>query len=521
MRTDFSDRFRNRLVGTLKEYDPNQPRDRGGRWSQIRGGGAGPEEDIAPAKRLPMSWIPSHVTDVSEAIQKAGGRPLLVGGCVRDALMDIRAKDYDLEVYGLAPDKLEAVLSKLGKVDAVGKSFGILKLTLDDVDLDVSVPRRESKIGAGHKGFLPKPDPSMTITEASRRRDYTMNSLAMDPFTGDVYDPFGGIKDIKDRVIRVTDPATFPDDPLRILRGAQFAARFGMEIDEPTKKLCRDIRMTLHELPASRVGGEWEKLLFKSDRPSVGLQAMRDLGVLETLHPDIEKLAGTVQDKKWHPEGDVFEHTKLVLDEAVKQSKDLSKQDKRDVLYAALMHDISKPETTEVQPDGRTTSHGHEKAGEKKARPILVDQFGLDHATADRASSLVGNHLAPMMLYQRRDEISDSAIRRLAKRIAPASIEGLAALSRADNFGRTSSKALARKSPEVDWLLSRAKELEVDKEPLKPILMGRHLISSGLMKPGPAMGRVLGDVFEMQMDGKVKNEAEAMAAARSLLEETA
>ena len=521
MRTDFSDRFHRGLLSTLKEYDPNQPRDRRGRWSKIRGAGAGAEEDVKPAKRLPMSWIPPHVTEVSSAIRKAGGRPLLVGGCVRDAMMDIKAKDYDLEVYGLAPDKLEAALSKLGKVDAVGKSFGILKLTLDDVDLDVSVPRRESKVGPGHKGFLPQPDPTMTVTEAARRRDFTMNALAMDPFTGDVYDPFGGIQDIKDRVIKVTDPKTFGDDPLRVLRGAQFAARFGMEIDPATQKLCRDMRESLRELPAERVGGEWKKLLFKSEKPSLGLEAMRGMGVLEVLHPEIQELAGTEQDPKWHPEGDVFEHTKMVLDEATEQGKDLPEKDRRAVIYAALMHDIAKPETTEEQPDGRITSHGHEKAGEKKARPILINQFDLDHATAEKASKLVGNHLAPMMLYQRRGEITDSAIRRLAKRIAPATIESLGVLSKSDNFGRTSPKALARKSPEVDWLLQRAKELEVDREPPKPILMGRHLISEGIMKPGPDMGRVLGRVFEMQMDGKVKNLPEAMAAARAVLEETA
>lgn len=521
MRTDFSDRFLSRLGETLK-YDPRQPRDHFGRWSKWHGKAVWrKEEDIPPIARINRSWVPSEAMKAVDAIMVRGGRSLLVGGSVRDAVMGKHPKDYDFEVYGLTPDNLEAALHPVGKVNSVGKSFGVIKVRIGDVDLDLVVPRRDSKVGPGHKGFMPEPDPNMTISQAARRRDFTMNSMGMDPATGHVFDPFGGMKDIRARVIRATDELTFIEDPLRVLRGAQFAARFGMEIDPSTLKLCQNMRESLRELPVERVGVEWEKLLMKSDRPSIGLQAMRDTRALEVLHPELEELARTPQDKNWHPEGDVFEHTKLVLDEAVNLSKDLPPKARRDVIYAALMHDIAKPETTVKELDGRVTTHGHEKAGEKKARRILIDQFGLDRETVDRVAKLVGNHLAPMTLYQRRGEISDSAIRRLAKRIEPATIEELAVLSRADNFGCTSPKALARKSPEVDWLLERAKALDVDQEAPKPILMGRHLIASGMMRAGPEMGDILRRVFDLQMEGKITNLSEAMAAARSLVEESA
>lgn len=519
MRTDFSDRFLFRLGETLK-YDPVQPRDRFGRWSKWHGKVVWrKEEDVPPIGRIDRSWVPKHVMTAVDSIMAHGGRPLLVGGSVRDAVMGKHPKDYDLEVYGITPDNLEASLHRVGKVNSVGKSFGVIKVQIDGVELDLVVPRRDSKVGPGHKGFLPEPDPNMTITQAARRRDFTMNSMLMDPATGEVFDPFGGMKDIKDGVIRATDDLTFIEDPLRVLRGAQFAARFGMEIDPSTVKLCQTMKDSLRELPVERVGSEWEKLLTKSDRPSIGLEAMRKTGALEALHPELEALSSTPQDPRWHPEGDALVHTGMVLDEAIKESKDLSPKEKRDVLYAALMHDIAKPETTVREPDGRITSHGHEKAGEEKARRILVEQFGLDRETVDRAAKLIGNHMVPIALYQQRNKIGDAAIRRLAKRIEPATIDSLVALSRADSFGRETLSAKARKAPEAEWLAERAKALNVEREAPKPILLGRHLIASGLMRPGPAMGEVLRQVFNMQMDGEVANLSQAMAAARSLLEE--
>jgi len=513
MRTAFSEVFGARLFSALgKGFDPSQPRDEAGRWARAGSPGGRPEEDVGPSGRLDRSWVPGHVMAVAAAVRAAGGRALLVGGSVRDGVMGRAPKDYDVEVYGVQPDRLEEALRGVGRVDAVGKSFGVLKVRVGGVDLDVSIPRRESKVGPGHRGFLPQPDPTMTVTDAARRRDFTMNSMAMDPETGDVFDPFGGAADIEGGVIRATDPATFVEDPLRVLRGAQFAARFGMEMDPSTEALCRTIKGSLRELPRERVGAEWEKLLMRLGRPSVGLAAMRRTGAMEVLHPEIEALASTPQDRGWHPEGDVFVHTMMVVDEAVRESAGLPERDRRDVVYAALLHDIAKPETTVVEPDGRITSHGHESAGEEKARRILVEQFAVDKETAARVGKLVGSHLAPQMLHERRGEVGDAAIRRLAKRIEPSTIEALAALARADNFGRSTPDALARRSPETEWLVGRARELKVEREAPKPILQGRHLIEAG-MRPGREMGEVLRRVFEMQMAGQVATLDEARAAA--------
>lgn len=511
MKTTNSHRFANLIGSALckTEWGPEQeelhPRGKGGLWVRA-------EEDVAPVAHHSTDFIPPHVHDIADRISKAGGRALIVGGSVRDRITGKEAKDIDLEIYGVHPDKLEAILKEVGRVDAVGKAFGVLKLRIGDKDIDVSIPRRENKVGQGHRGFLAIPDPSMSITEAARRRDFTMNSMAMDPKTGAIYDPFGGMKDLQNKVIRHTDATTFVEDPLRVLRAAQFAARFGMQVHPDTIALCQSIKGTLKELPKERIGEEWKKLLMKSDKPSIGLDVLDQTGALEVLHPEMHKLKGVPQDPRWHPEGDVWIHTKMVLDEAVRISKDLPEDDRISVVYAALLHDIAKPQTTEIQPDGRITAHGHEAAGGPVSRKILLDQLNMDHDSAAKMVKLVENHLAPKSLHNQWDKIGDAAIRRLAGRMTPSNITALAALGRADSWGRTTPAALAKESPEEDWLLERARTLKVNIEAPKPILMGRHLMERGV-PPGPKMGEALRRVFELQLDGKVNNLEEALAVA--------
>ena len=472
------------------------------------------EEDVAPAMVADVSDIPDVVKALAARIGEAGGRALLVGGYVRDMARGApgEEKDFDLEVYGMDPDALQATLGEVGRVDAVGKSFGVLKMRLGDLDLDISVPRRESKTGKGHRGFMVTPDPTMTITEAAKRRDFTFNTMAMDPETGEVYDPFDGLADVEAGVIRATDPETFVEDPLRVLRAAQFAARFGFDVHEDTIELCRSIREDLRDLPSERVGAEWQKLLMRSDRPSVGLDVMERTGALETLHPEMAAQRGVPQDPRWHPEGDVWTHVKMVVDAAVEAAKQAPPESRRVIIYAALLHDISKPQTTETQPDGSITSRGHEEAGGPEAQRIARDQLDLPKGEATRIAKLVEDHLAPKMLYRDREKIGKGTVKRLAKRLAPATIEELVAVSRADGWGRTTPDALARRSDPEDWLLEAAREQKVESEAPKPILQGRHLIARGV-KSGPEMGELLRRVYELQVDGKVNDLDEALEAA--------
>src|SRR5229473_2660195 len=211
--------------------------------------------------------VPEKVRDLSAAIRGAGGRALLVGGCVRDALMGKQPKDWDLEVYGIEPARLRQLLDTFGEVNVVGEAFTVYKL---GAHLDVSLPRREHKAGRGHRAFFIEGDTRMAIEEAASRRDFTINAILQDPLTGEIIDPFHGRNDLQDKTLRAVSPKTFPEDSLRVLRAAQFAARFEFQIDRQTVDLCRMIDLT--DLPSERVWGEMEKLFLRAQRPSMGLK---------------------------------------------------------------------------------------------------------------------------------------------------------------------------------------------------------------------------------------------------------
>ena len=257
-----------------------------------------------------------HAGAIASAVRDAGGRALIVGGWVRDRLMGRDSKDIDLEVYGMPAERLKPLLEGFGRVETVGESFQVYKLD----DLDVSLPRRESKAGRGHRAFDVTGDPTMGIEEAARRRDFTVNAISWDPLTDDYLDPCGGREDLERRLLRVVDPETFADDSLRVLRAIQFAARLEFALDEGTRALCREI--PLDDLPAERIWGEVEKLLC-ARRPSTGFVLAMDLGVIGRLWPELRALAGCPQEPEWHPEGDVWVHTLQVIDQARTRVDDL------------------------------------------------------------------------------------------------------------------------------------------------------------------------------------------------------
>ena len=247
-----------------------------------------------------MFEIPEEVLKLALTMRDAGGRALLVGGCVRDMLMGVQAKDWDLEVYNLDPAKLRELLDRFGSVNVVGEAFTVYKL---GQNIDVSIPRRERKAGRGHRAFVIEGDPTMSIAEATRRRDFTINAVLHDPLTAELIDPFNGQDDIKAGVLRAVSADTFAEDSLRVLRAAQFAARFEFEIEPDTVKLCQMIDLT--DLPAERICGEIEKLLLRAQRPSLGLDRLLQLGAVDQLFPEIQSLIDVPQEPEWHPEGDV------------------------------------------------------------------------------------------------------------------------------------------------------------------------------------------------------------------------
>jgi len=460
-----------------------------------------------------MPEFPEKVIALSKAIHDAGGRALLIGGCVRDMLMHRPPKDWDLEVYNLDPEQLREVLDRFGPVNVVGEAFTVYKL---GQHLDVSIPRRERKSGRGHRGFVIEGDPSMSVAEATRRRDFTINAILQDPLTGELIDPFQGQQDIERRMLRAVSADTFAEDSLRVLRAAQFASRFEFDVDADTIELCRTI--DLSDLPAERIWGELEKLLLQSSRPSVGLEWLRRLGALEKVFPEIQSLIGVPQDPEWHPEGDVFVHTQLVIDRARELIDELSYPRQVTVMLAALAHDFGKPATTEFI-DGRMRSRGHEEAGVPPAESFLdrINVHTIDgYNVRGQVIALVREHLKPGEFYKKRDEVGEGAFRRLARRCEP---DLLYRVAKADSLGRNAEWVPREQwygSEAQEWFIKRTRELDVEHRPPDPILLGRHLLELGV-EPGPAMGEITRTVYEMQLDGRVRNLEDAIAAAKEII----
>ncbi|MEO8501166.1 MAG: hypothetical protein ABI565_09645, partial [Vicinamibacteria bacterium] len=319
----------------------------------------------------PRIELPEGVARCGLVLEKAGGRVFLVGGAVRDALLGRAVKDYDLEVFGLQGQAVLDALSPLARVEPAGDSFPVFKVAgLPGIagQIDVSLPRRDSKKGPGHRGIHAEADPFMPIEEAARRRDFTINALMFDLTTRRLEDPFGGVRDLTRRILRVVDAATFADDPLRALRAAQFAARFEMAVDPGTARLCASMR--LDELPAERVFGEIEKALLQALRPSIAFALLFEWDQLRAIAPELLPLATTPQDPAWHPEGDVWRHTLLALDQARLLIDDLDPPRALAVMLGTLCHDLGKPLTTKFE-DGRIRSRGHEEAGIEPTLSLL------------------------------------------------------------------------------------------------------------------------------------------------------
>jgi tRNA nucleotidyltransferase (CCA-adding enzyme) len=448
----------------------------------------------------------ARAAEVARDVRRRGGRALVVGGWVRDRLLGIPSKDVDLEVFGVPAAELRPLLERFGRVDAVGESFTVYKIG----DLDVSLPRRESKTGRGHRAFAVQGDPGMSFEEAARRRDFTVNAVGWDPLDGTYHDPFGGRRDLDRRLLRVVDPQTFADDSLRVLRAMQFVARFELAIDPATREICRAI--PLDDLPAERVWAEVEKLLLLPTRPSIGFAAALDLGVVARLFPELEALVGCEQEREWHPEGDVWVHTLLVVDEARARIDDLPRHARLAVMLGAVCHDLGKPSTTAFI-DGRIRSLGHEEAGVRPAASLLdrLNVRAIDgYDVRAQVLGLTAHHLKPGAWHKVRGEVSDGAFRRLAQKV---DLELLARLAAADCRGRPGDFDCTA----MEWFVGRARSLGVEHAAPKPILLGRHLLDLGLT-PGPRVGRILREVYERQMDGSITTIEEGIAAAREIVE---
>ena len=448
------------------------------------------------------SQLPAPALDTVQAlcldVAAAGGRALLIGGCVRDAALGRPLRDLDLEVFGVAPERLVTLVRRHSPADVVGRHFPVLHLR--GLPVDVSLPRQRRSLPEGSApDFTTGADPGASPADAALRRDFTIDAIGLDPLAPEIVDPCRGLADLAEGRLVHTSPR-FDEDPLRVLRAMQLLARFELSVDPATRERCR--ALTPEGLPRERIFGEWRRLLLEGQLPSRGLHFLRGVGWLQHF-PELEALVGCPQDPEWHPEGDVWIHTLHCLD-AFAQARSGNEREDLIVGLAVLCHDFGKPATTR-ELKGRITSHGHEALGAELAQRWL-ERWSGEPALAAEVAAHVGAHLAPALLH--RQGSSDAAVRRLARRVGR--IDLLVRVAAADHAGRP---PLTDAFVAGDWLLERAGALQVKQGPPKPLVLGRHLIAEGLT-PGPGFKPILDACYEAQLSGDIANEAEGIAFAR-------
>ena len=447
--------------------------------------------------------------EVAALVRSLGGRAWLVGGCVRDALLGRPCHDFDLEVYGVPADRLEAALAARWPLDKVGASFGVVKLRHHDIDI---APRRENRLGAGHRDFAIAADPDLPPAEAAARRDFTVNAILYDPLACEPLDPWGGVADLRAGVLRHVSPH-FAEDPLRVLRGMQFLARLPFLSPAPeTVALCAT--MTQDSLARERLAGEWEKLLLQGVAPSRGLKFLRACGWLR-FYPELDALRGVPQDPVFHPEGDVWTHTMLALDAAAAIRGNRPREDALALGAAALCHDLGKPAATaRGAEDGRWHAYDHENLGVPLARGFCLRLWN-QPKFADLVARLVALHMRPLPLVF--EGAGDRAYRRLA--VKAGRLDLLADLVECDVRATTApgrDPAAHGSLRLVRTFRERCAALAIEREPPRPIVQGRDLVARK-MKPGPAFGPILEACYEAQLAGEITDPATGAAFLDALL----
>ena len=437
---------------------------------------------------------------IAEYVREAGGRTFYVGGFVRDRLLGIENKDVDIEVHGLQPDALYEILERAGHPLSYGKSFGVFALKGEDID--IAMPRRERAVGSGHRDFEVDVDPFIGTREAARRRDFTVNSMMEDVLTGEIIDHFGGRRDLDEGVIRHIDPGTFIEDPLRVLRGAQFAARFGFAVAPDTIELCRGI--DLSALSRERVEEELKKALLKAGRPSIFFEVLRDMDQLDIWFPELKQTIGLEQDPVFHPEGDVWTHTMEVIDRAA-AFRDRVSEPYRFMLLA-LTHDLGKIVTTE-EKNGRIHAYEHETKGMPLVE-AFTDRLTNEKEIKEYVSNMVPLHMRPNVAAYSKPVLK-STNRLFDAAIAPADLIWFA---EADKPVFSGTDAF---SGDREFLLERLRAYE--ETMAKPYVTGRDLIEAGL-EPGEDFGEILAYAHKLRLAGIEKESAlkQALTYARKM-----
>ncbi len=463
-------------------------------------------------------------------IQNFGEDVYTVGGYVRDSILG-HARDEGIDIL-ITHFPVEDIIDRLkgyGKIDQVGKSFGVIKFSTMGTTYDIALPRRDTPREAevrGHKDFIIASDPDLPLQKDLERRDFRCNSIALRLSDGEVYDPMGGLEDIDKKVIRLTNPEAFPEDPLRVLRAARFASVLGFSIDPEIYDSSKTIGLT--GLSVERVNEELFRMLLESPKPSVGLEEMFTLDALSQLFPELYRLTLSIQDSIFHPEKDryghhtVWQHTKITVDQAQRlaKSRGLRSQKSLALLLAALYHDIGKASTARWEfKRGRMViiNYGHDIASEKMTEQVF-DRFKIfswkGYDLRKTVLPLIRCHHRASELWQNRNVLTKKALNRLAADVN-GEIELVVLLDAADRAGRSESPVKGL-DEEARWLLDKFKELNVSKESIKPLILGRNLIEMGV-SPGPGMGQILDKLYQKQLDSEFETKEEGLKIAEKIL----
>ena len=473
----------------------------------------------AVAENPPEQTDEAFAADFASKVAAKGGKAYIIGGWVRDRLMAFESKDMDIEVFGLPQPVLEALLSEYGEVNLVGKHFGVYKVG----DIDIALPRKEIKTGTGHKGFEVSPDPTLSLDDAALRRDLTINAIFYDPLLKVYVDPVGGKRDIETGVLRQVRSDTFVEDPLRVYRVMQFAARFGFSVDPELEKLCTKMvaEGQLAELPKERIFEEFNKMLVKGAQPSLGLKFLWRIGAIEKHFPELHAMIGTPQQPDWHAEGDVWTHALMVLDAGVTNRSTLDNP--LAFMYGCLCHDMGKPLVTKLV-DGKIKSHEHDTVGVDVARAFM-ERLTDNALLIEQALYLVRNHQLIGNWYVNKPVKKSTAVK-LYKSLKAIGLshEYISAITLADNFGRVvkgTGTPIEENLEQVKWFNELMSNLTITPDAVKrldALVTGYDLIDMGL-KPGPLFKEILDVAYTFQLDNATADKAQVMQVVKNMVGE--
>lgn len=446
-----------------------------------------------------------HLREIIDRVADQDGQIFLVGGAVRDLLLGLPVKDIDIEVHGLTLERLAKVLAEFGVVDYVGKSFGVLRI--HGLDIDWSLPRTDS---TGRKPHVTI-NPFMSIQDAFRRRDLTINAMGVDLKSNELYDPFNGQYDLKHKILRATDRQLFIEDPLRFYRVMQFISRFSMQPDEELNAICAS--MDIRAISRERIEAEFEKLLLRSAKPSQGIRWLANIKRLHEVLPELAATMDVEQEPDWHPEGTVFEHLMQTIDAAaqlIRQYSDkfITNQQKLLYMWAALCHDLGKITTT-IFIDGRLRSRGHDVAGVPLTKSMLK-RITHNKDLIKTVALLVRYHMEPMVFIH--EGAKPPAYKRLALKLAPyTTVSMLAMLSRADRMGRNPKQEKPLQEQQADCqpiqeFEKKAQLYGVADHIEKPILQGKDLLA--YITPGPQLGNLIKEAYALQLQEGIRDKEE-------------